>query len=476
MGKIIVNNRNRSAAAKIVCTVGPATESKEAIRKLIRGGMSVARINFSHGDHETHKKAIRMIREESESLNKPVAILGDLSGPKIRVGVLKEPVTLKKNQIVTISSKKGDKADIISGFSKLSSLVKKNDQILIDDGFIELKVIETGGSLVRCKVKSPGIVRSRKGINLPDVEISFPVFTKKDRADLIFGIEQNIDLIAMSFVDAPSNIIPVKKILEKLSANIPVIAKIERPQALKKIDEIIEVFDGIMIARGDLGVEVNPEDVPLIQKSLIIKANRKNRMVITATQMLESMISNPRPTRAEASDVANAILDGSDAVMLSGETAVGEYPVNAVNMMRKIAVSTEKSKFYSYAVEKEDYLLEPTEAIVKGAAEMAFDLNVRSIMLFSFSGSTALLLSKYRPPCPVFAFTPNRDVLNRMSAYWGVHPLLIDFSSQTDEMILRGEEFLKRKKFVKKGDLLLTVAGETPMKGATNMLKLLNVS
>ncbi|MEN8154775.1 MAG: pyruvate kinase [Acidobacteriota bacterium] len=475
MGKDPAESKKKSSATKIVCTMGPASETGETIKKLILNGMSVARINFSHGDHATHKKVIGIIRKESEALDKPVAILGDLSGPKIRMGILKEPVPLKKGQDITISVKKGEDAGLFSDFSKLPSLVKKGDRILIDDGLIELRVLETKKSLIKCRVKVSGIVKSRKGINLPDTEISFPVFTEKDRKDLLFGIGQNIDLIAMSFVDSPSNIIPVKKILKKFSKQIPVIAKIERPQALKKIDDIINAFDGIMIARGDLGVEVNPEEVPLIQKTLLIKAGRHNRMVITATQMLESMISNPRPTRAEASDVSNAILGGSDAVMLSGETAVGEYPVNTVNMMRKIAVSTENSEFYNYALEKEDYTLDPTEAIVKGAAEMAFDLNVKSIMLFSFSGSTALLLSKYRPPCPVYAFTPNRDVLNRMSGYWGVFPQLLDFSSQTDEMIIKGEKVLLKKGCVKKGDLLLTVAGETPMKGATNMLKLLKV-
>ncbi len=476
MVKINTDVKNSVPSTKIVCTIGPATDSREKIRGLIKNGMSVARINFSHGDHDSHKEAMIIVREESEKLGIPVAILVDLSGPKIRVGNLAEPVILKKNHIITISSKRSDDPDIITGFSKLSSLVKKGNRILIDDGLIELKVMETDGSIVRCRVKVPGIVKSKKGINLPDVEMSFPVFTKKDKKDLMFGLNEKIDLIAMSFVDSPANLIPVRKILKKYLYDIPVIAKIERPQALKNIDGIIDAFDGIMIARGDLGVEVNPEDVPLIQKKLIMKANRKNKLVITATQMLESMISSPRPTRAEASDVANTILGGSDAVMLSGETAIGNYPEKAVGMMRKIAVSTENSEFYNYSIEKEDYTLKPIEAIVKGAAEMASDLNVKSIMLFSFSGNTALLLSKYRPPCPVYTFTPDRNAMNRMSVYWGIHPILIKFSSQTDEMIVKGEEFLTKNKYLKKGDLFLTVAGETPLKGATNMLKLITVS
>ena len=460
---------------KIICTVGPSSDSIDVLEKMIRGGMTVARLNFSHGDHTAHKRSIKNIRAASGKAGIPVAILADLSGPKIRVGELKEPVELKKSSIISIGTGKGQ-GDLFTEFTMLPKIVKGGDPILIDDGNIELKVVEVKTNSVDCKVITPGIVKSKKGINLPASGLEIPVFTPKDRKDLLFSVKEGVDLIAMSFVDSPGSIIPIKRMLKKHSADIPVIAKIERPQALENIAEIVDVFDGIMIARGDLGVEVPPEKVPIIQKELILLANRENKLVITATQMLESMISNPRPTRAETSDVSNAILDGSDCVMLSGETAVGRYPVKAVNMMERIASATEGSGLYPYAIEKYEYELEPTEAIAKGAAEMAFDMEVDAVMVFSRSGSTALLLSKYRPPCPVFAFTPDPGVRNRMSSFWGISPLLITFTSKTDDMIRKGEQRLKEDGHLKKGDTLLVVAGETPMKGATNMLKFLKVT
>jgi len=461
---------------KIICTVGPSSDNIKVLEKMIKGGMSIARLNFSHGSHEVHKESIKNIRKASADLKIPVSILGDLSGPKIRIGELLEPIELKKNKIVTIGIENKKEYDLYTEFSHLPNVVKKGDPILIDDGNIELKVVEVKKDSVDCKVIVSGLVRSKKGINLPKSSLSIPVFTDKDKEDLLFCLKEDVDMIAMSFVDSPDCIVPIKKILKKYSSDIPVIAKIERPGALENIEEIIDVFDGIMIARGDLGVEVLPEKVPIIQKELIIRANRDNKLVITATQMLESMISNPRPTRAEASDVSNAILDGSDCVMLSGETAVGKYPVKAVEMMSRIACTTEKSILYPYAIEKKDYKLNYTEAIAKGAAEMAYDMKVDAIMIFSWSGNTALLLSKYRAPCPVFAFTPDRKVENKMASFWGVTPCMIKFTSKTDDMIRRGEQKLISKGHLKKGDTLLVVAGETPMKGATNMLKFLKVN
>jgi len=302
--------------------------------------------------------------------------------------------------------------------------------------------------------------------------VSIPVFTEKDREDLQFGLAQEVDLVAMSFVDDASNLEPVHEMMHRAERKIPVIAKVERPKALTNIEGIVDAFDGIMIARGDLGVEVAPERVPLIQKELIQKANRDNKLVITATQMLESMIGNPRPTRAEASDVSNAILDGSDAVMLSGETAVGKYPVRAVDMMRRIARATEHSDLYRLRwLERKAEHHNHTEAIVKSAAQIASTLGAKYILVFSFSGTTALLLSKFRPECPIIAFTPNEDVVRRMASYWGVIPLKLPFTAHTDEMILKGEEMLDGRGFVNEGDLVVTVAGVTPMRGATNMLR-----
>ncbi|MCK5220740.1 MAG: pyruvate kinase [Candidatus Aminicenantes bacterium] len=372
-----MKTQDKMKFTKIICTVGPSSESVEVLEKMLKSGMSVARLNFSHGDFGTHKRAIKNIRTAAKNTGIPIAILADLSGPKIRVGELAEPVELIKNKVVSLGTRKGD-GTIYTDFTMLPEIVKKGDPILIDDGNIELKVTEVKSNSVDCKVVTPGVVKSKKGINLPASGLSIPVFTKKDRIDLKFSIGEGVDLIAMSFVDSPENIVPVRKMLKTYSADIPVIAKIERPQALDNIVEIVDVFDGIMIARGDLGVEVLPEKVPIIQKELILLANRENKLVITATQMLESMISSPRPTRAEASDVSNAILDGSDCVMLSGETAVGKYPVKAVNIMERIAGTTEGSRLYPYAIEKDDYELQHTEAIAKGAAEMAFDMDVKA--------------------------------------------------------------------------------------------------
>jgi len=328
---------------------------------------------------------------------------------------------------------------------------------------------------VSCRVVVPGTAKPRKGINLPDMKTAISPFTGKDEKDLIFGLQQGVDMVALSFVESSEDIKPLKKIMNDLSRHVPVIAKIERPTALKNIDSIISAFDGIMIARGDLGVEVPPEEVPVLQKKLINLANSKNKLVITATQMLESMIHNPRPTRAETSDVANAILDGTDAVMLSGETAVGNYPGEAVEMMNRIALISENSQLYQYAIDREKHF-SPTEAIVKNAAEMAQDLKASCVLVFTQTGHTALLLSKYRPPCPVLAFTPHGKWANLMAAYWGILPWEIEFSKDTDEMIRRGESMVLEHKLVKKGDLVVTVAGVTPMRGATNMVRISKIT
>ena len=467
-----MGNKKHFAKTKIVATIGPASSDEKVIRKMIRAGMSVARLNFSHGSHEQHREVIRKIREISRLEDRPVAILQDLCGPKIRLGDLAAPVQLKKNQVIALSTEKDPEALLYTDFKPLPEIVRPGETILIDDGAIELTVTEVRPTSLLCKVRVPGLVKSRKGINLPESDAPIPVFTEKDSEDLYFGLEQGVDLVAMSFVDSPDNIIPMKEIMAQFSREVPVIAKIERPIALTKIDKIMDAFDGIMIARGDLGVEVPPEEVPIIQKNLIRKANRKNKLVITATQMLESMIQNPRPTRAEASDVSNAILDGSDAVMLSGETAVGQYPVQAVQMMQRIAVTTESSKLYRSALDQEKEDFNDTEAIAHSAAKIAKDLNAKTIFVFSLTGNTAMRLSKYRPHCPVYAFTSQQEAVIKMASYWGISPYLIDFTQNTDEMIHKGEGLLMQKKFIKPGDLVITLSGITPMKGATNMLKI----
>ncbi|MCP4150299.1 MAG: pyruvate kinase [bacterium] len=459
-------------STKIVATVGPASSDEKTLMQMIKAGMSVARLNFSHGSYEAHEQLVKTIRKLSEELKTPVAILQDLCGPKIRLSHFEEPVRLKRNKYIKLAVDRAIKADLYTDFAELPRLVKKNETILLDDGYIELKVTAVEEKYIECRVKVPGLAKSRKGINLPDTDVSIPVFTPKDRADLAFGLEQKVDYVAMSFVESANNIVPIREMMTEASLSIPVIAKIERPVALKNIDSIIAAFDGIMVARGDLGVEVAPEEVPIIQKKLIHLANFNNKLVITATQMLESMMNNPRPTRAESSDVSNAILDGTDAVMLSGETAAGKYPVKAVNMMKRIALITENSKLYPHSIDWDKNSVSYTEAIVKSAAEIAEDLKAKYIMVFTHSGHTALELSKTRPTCPILAFTPNQRTVRKMAAFWGVSPHLIEYTPDTDEMIQLGNAHIKEDKLVKSGDLVVIVSGVTRNRGATNMLRI----
>lgn len=470
-----MRRKKERSFTKIICTIGPSSNSEDVLKRMIKNGMSVARLNFSHGTHEDKRSAILRIRSVSAELGIQVAILADLSGPKIRTGNIKNPVIVKKNSVVELGITKGTGKELYTDFKDFGGLVKKKDRVLVDDGMIEMRVISVEKNHVNLKVLNSGVIRSHKGINLPDAGFSIKVFTKKDKEDLKFAIANSVDIVAMSFVDSPGNIIPARRVLKTLKTDIPVIAKIERPQALKNIESIVETFDGIMIARGDLGVEVPLEDVPFIQKKLIKMTSKEKKIVITATQMLESMVRSPMPTRAEVTDVTNAILEGSDLVMLSGETAIGDYPERTVDTMRKIAITTEKSSLFKYASHEMGACSGFNEVIAKGAAEIAMDLKADSIMVFSYSGSTALLLSKFRPPCPIYAFSPNKDVVTRMASFWGVTPVFVEFSSHTDEMISRGEKILKEMKLIGRGDILVTVAGETPMKGATNMVKLLRV-
>lgn len=466
-----MDKRYDPCRTKIVATLGPSSSTKQIIISMIKKSMSVARLNLSHGTHAEHKKIIQNIRRASEETSTPIAILLDLSGPKIRLGDLSKPIEIQTGQILKLGINK-DSYPFYTDFAQLLQIVKKNERILIDDGFIELKVIQIQKDHLECQVIVPGTIKSKKGINLPDVKISIPVFTQKDKKDLIFGLTQDIDFIAMSFVNSAQNIVPVKKLLKDNNKDLPVIAKIERPMALKNIKNILEVYDGIMIARGDLGVEMAPEKVPIIQKDLIKQANYHNKLVITATQMLESMIHNPRPTRAEASDVSNAILDGSDLIMLSGETSVGKYPIEAISMMHQISKTTESSKLYPFNININRNKISPTEAIVKSASEISADLNAKFLLVYTLSGKTALLLSKYRPSCPIYGFTPYQRTYIKMAAYWGLTPKLIDFTPYTDKMLQKGENCLRKSNLIKKNDLIISIAGITRMVGATNMLRI----
>jgi len=458
---------------KIVATIGPASSDEKILDRMIEAGMSVARLNFSHGTYEHHLDIIRKIRAISKSKDKPTAILQDLCGPKIRLGDLPKPVELKQDETIKLSidMEKTPDAQLYTDFKPMVEIVKKGETLLLDDGNIEMEVTEIHPYFLVCKVKAPGTAKSKKGINLPESDMPIPVFTEKDKKDLEFGLKNGVDFVAMSFVDSAENIVPVKEMMKEYSHEIPVIAKIERPVAIKNIDSIMDAFDGIMIARGDLGVEMPLEEVPIIQKRLIRMANQKNKFVITATQMLESMIDNPRPTRAEASDVSNAILDGSDAIMLSGETAVGQYPVKTIEVMQRIAETTESSSLYRCGANIHKEKIDHTEAISESAVRIARELNARYIIVYSYTGNTAIRISKYRPDCPVFAISSRPEVVTRMAAYRGIYPFYIQFSTNTDEMIRLGEELLESKELIEPGDLVITVSGMAPMKGATNMLK-----
>ena len=462
---------------KIIATIGPASNKRSVIKELISAGMNVARLNFSHSTYENHGEVIKIVRSLSKTMDISVGILADLQGPKIRTGRLKdgEPVFLKKNKEFSITSRKvpGSSEIVSTTYRNLPYDVKKNDKILIDDGLIELKVISSTKDTVTCKVLNGGVLKENKGINLPGVKITAPSLTEKDKRDLNFSIKMGVDFLALSFVRTEDDLKLIKSIMKKQGKEIPVIAKIEKPEAVDNLNSILEAADGIMVARGDLGVELRPEQVPTIQKQIIHAAADKNKPVITATQMLESMTVNLIPTRAEASDVANAILDGTDAVMLSGETASGKYPVKAVQMMSKIALQVERSPFMRYNVSREKDPKELVQqAVAQSAVNILHEVGAKGIVAFSASGSTSKLISKYRPSSPVFAFTPSSDIYNRLSLLWGITPLYISEINDAKRLVQTSEDILIEKKLFKKGDLIVIVIGKGLKKGSTNLIKI----
>ena len=459
---------------KIVCTIGPATSSIKAVEKMIKAGMDVARLNFSHGSHAQHREAAERIRRVSRTYDVPVALLQDLKGLKIRVGALKGgSVVLKKNAPLILTTKKieGSAAEIPVAYRHLGKDVNPGDTILLDDGLLRLKVTGREKGKVITKVIEGGILKEKKGVNLPGTRISGEVFTGKDREDLEFGIKIGIDYVAMSFVQSGQDIRKVKNWLRKRNADIPVIAKIETSQAIDNIDDIINAADGLMVARGDLGVELPPERVPLLQKDLIERCNAAMKPVITATQMLESMTEHATPTRAEAADVANAVLDGTDALMLSAETSVGKYPVEALRMMDRIIRFTEESSPFTHARDIVSHNF--AQALAESACSSAADINSKAIVAFSRSGFTALLVSKFSPSVPLICFTVNEHVRRRMSLYRGVHPYLMQFPGNTDEMISESERALLKKRLVRKGDSIVIIASSPfTLGGKTNIMKL----
>src|SRR5882672_4369683 len=394
-------------SAKIVCTLGPASNSPEMIERLMQAGMDVARLNFSHGTHEEHAGTIKRLREASARLSQPIGILADLQGPKIRTGALvdKKPVLLRSGQRFTISTvaRAGTSAGVSTTYKRMPRDVSRGDRILLFDGLIELRVLSTTSNSVLCQVVNGGMLGEHKGINLPGVKLRIPAVTPKDHADLIFALQQGANFVAVSFVRRAEDVLRAKTAISRAGKDVPVIAKLEKPEAIENLDEILHVSDAVMVARGDLGVEMSPEKVPVVQKQIISRACEARRAVITATQMLESMTQNPRPTRAEASDVANAVFDGSDALMLSAETASGKYPREAVAMMARIILETEQHLDEGIMHRRRDHRqLSISETICESIAHAAQDLDMRAIAVYTESGTTARLISKYRPKCNVF--------------------------------------------------------------------------
>lgn len=455
--------------AKIVATIGPASQSEETLEKLILAGMNVARMNFSHGTHEQHADRIALLRKVSRRLSQSVGILQDLQGPKIRVGDLPEPVQLSEGEMVclyvtgTIPPEDGCK-HIPVDFRQLFDSVRTSDRLLLDDGRLTLEVdaVKDRNTLT-ARVIVGGPLTSHKGINLPGVRLRIAGFTEKDEADLAFGISQGVDAVAISFVRSADDVKKVRYAMERFSNGKRqplLIAKLEKPEALEHLDEILENVDGVMVARGDLGVELPPERVPALQKHIIRIANAQAKLVITATQMLESMISNPLPTRAEASDVANAIFDGTDAVMLSAESASGKYPVEAVQMMDRIVREAE-SHFLEWGTEQSVRGLEHSDAasMARAAQVLANDKNVTAVACFTTRGQTAWLMSKIRPRVPIMAFTPNEETFRQLAFLWGVSPQLVPFSNSLEEMIDHVDSELVRSEVVQTGDQVVLVCG-----------------
>ena len=464
--------------AKIVATLGPASSTEDLFRQLLRAGLDVARLNFSHGSHEQKAELIAMVRRVAREEAKPICILADLQGPKIRTGTLVDhkPVMLEAGKQLTITPEKidGTAERVSTVFTTLAENLKAGDRILLSDGLIELRVVELRGADVVTEIINGGMLGEKKGINLPGIPVKVPSLTEKDEEDLEFAIKQGVDSIAVSFVQTAEDVRYVKRRVTALGSEAWVIAKLEKPQAVDHLDTILEASDGIMVARGDLGVEVPPEKVPAIQKHLIRRAAEYRKPVITATQMLESMIENPRPTRAEASDVANAIYDGSDAVMLSAESAAGKYPVESVAMMAKIVVETETQMRLLPPIPMGHHRksLNIPETICECMAHSAQDLDLSAIAIFTETGNTARLLSKYRPDAPIYALSPFEDVVNRCMLLWGTLPLQCDRFKDTDKLVEMAEDTLEQGGFVHAKDVVGIVAGTATRTGATNFMRL----
>ena len=462
---------------KIVCTLGPASQSEEVLTQLVENGLNVCRFNFSHGSHEEHKERFDMAKKVREKLNKPVAILLDTKGPEIRTGNFDAPeVMLEEGNKFTITMEDvmGTKDICTVSYKGLANDVKPGDTILIDDGLVGLRVEEVNGQEINCVVENSGIVKNHKGVNVPGVKINLPALTQKDISDIEFGISQGIDYIAASFVRKASDVLAIREVLERNNAtDIQIISKIENQEGVDNIDEILKVSDGIMVARGDLGVEIPTEEIPIVQKMMIKKCNELGKPVITATQMLDSNMRNPRPTRAEVTDVANAIYDGTDAIMLSGETAAGKYPVEAVKTMATIAKRTEETLNYNELLKGRKLIgINVTDAISHATCTTAIDLNASAILTSTSSGHTSRMVSKFRPQCPIIAVTDDEKVMRRLALTWGVYPAKSTIAKNTDEVIENAIVAAKEAEFISNGELVVITAGiPVGVSGTTNLIK-----
>lgn len=466
----------RTKRTKIVATIGPASKSIEVMRQLVQAGLNVARLNFSHGSYEDHAQTVQVIRQVSEEFDTPISLLQDLQGPKVRIGQLPNgSIELREGEILTlvpIDQFKDQPNTAPIDYPHVAEEAEAGTRILLDDGLLELKIAEIKGSSVHCQIIRGGILKSRKGVNLPSLNLRLPSLTDKDLQDLEFGLKQGVDWVSLSFVRQAEDIRHLKALLAKKGAEtVPVIAKIEKPQAIEQLDEILAESDGIMVARGDLGVEMNPERVPILQKQIIRSCNQLGIPVITATQMLESMIQNTRPTRAEASDVANAILDGTDAVMLSGESAVGQFPVQAVEMLVRIALEVEQNLIFPNFPPSE---IDETHAISEALNSIDSVLDLRCVATFTTTGYTARLAASERPRAPIVALTPDPLVYHRLNLIWGVIPLLIEAEvSNVENLVQNIEAILRNRSLVELGDEILILGGSPVQKArGTNFLKI----
>ncbi len=473
-------NTPEKRRAKIVCTLGPATNSAQALAALLDAGMDVARLNFSHGTHAEHARRLTLLRRLARERGKTLAILQDLQGPKIRTGPLQDghPVELRPHSTVTLTTRRqpGTARVISTNYQALPREVKAGNRVLLADGLMELCVERVSGTDIVCRVVNGGCLLEHQGINLPGIALKISALTAKDRADLKFGLQHDVDYVALSFVRRPEDVLELRRLLRRAHRQPGVVAKLEKPEAIDRLEDILRVADAVMVARGDLGVELPPESVPVIQKRVIERANAMKVPVITATQMLESMTVNPRPTRAEASDVANAIFDGTDAVMLSGETASGKYPTESVQMMARIVSAAEISPRYGWYGRNRRAASETMtvpESICESVAHMTEALKLSAIAVFTQSGSSARLISKYRPPVPVFAFSPLPEITRRTALFWGVHPVHLPPVQSTDRMVEEAASWLRRHGVVRPGAVIAVIAG-TPIsrRGTTNLLKL----